>query len=268
MFADLDKNREMLLGTYKKIKSYYHYNKNFVFMKQKIAELEYDFQDMQYTIDILAQILAAPNEVNNNKLVNDWIEKISFYVMPKSFIKSEEPNDLFITGDLKENKVINKVNFFIDMPIELHLLDTLWTVLLGKLVFEKDLISSNSYGNCIDNYVLYNRQEDFLSSINFSKNKLFKIYFPQYCKWKNNAIKNIDNFNYLKLSQVMFSLDIKGFYYSVFWKFSILDNIFGQDVRFQELRFLTDIIQRIFERYTDVIRDYRVIEQQKHSYRE
>lgn len=263
MFANLDKNREMLLGTYKKIKSYYHYNKNFVFMKQKIAEFEYDFQDMQYTIDILAQILAAPNEVNNNKLVNDWIEKISFYVMPKSFIKSEEPNDLFITGDLKENKVINKVNFFIDMPIELHLLDTLWTVLLGKLVFEKDLISSNSYGNCIDNYVLYNRQEDFLSSINFSKNKLFKIYFPQYCKWKNNAIKNIDNFNYLKLSQVMFSLDIKGFYYSVFWKFSILDNIFGEDVRFQELRFLTDIIQRIFERYTDVIKDYRVIEQQK-----
>ena len=59
----------------------------------------------------------------------------------------------------------------------------------------------------------------------------------------------------------MFSLDIKGFYYSVFWRFTILDNIFGEDIRYQELRFLTDIIQRIFERYTDVVKGYRVVEQ-------
>lgn len=259
MFTNLDKNREMLLGAYKKLKSYYHYNKNFVFMKQKIAKLEYDFQHMEHTIDILAQILASPNEANNNILINDWIKRISFYVMPKSFINSEESNDLFVTGDLKENKTMNKVNFFIDLPIELHLLETLWTVLLGKLVFEKDLISPESYGNCIDNYVLYNSQEDYLSSINFSKNKLFKIYFPQYCKWKNDAIKKVETLNRLKQSQVMFSLDIKGFYYSVFWKFTILDNIFGEDTRYQELRFLTDIIQRIFERYTDVIGAYRVV---------
>lgn len=216
---------------------------------------------MQHTIDILAQILAFPSDAKNNKLVNDWIEKISFYVMPKSFIKSEEGNEFFITGDLNENRPMNKVNFFIDMPIELHLLDTLWVVLLGKLVFENDLISSDSYGNCIDNYVLYNNQEDYLSSINFSKNKLFKIYFPQYCKWKNDAIKKVDVLNRFKVSQVMFSLDIKGFYYSVFWRFTILDNIFGEDIRYQELRFLTDIIQRIFERYTDVVKGYRVVEQ-------
>lgn len=268
MFSNMDKNKEMLLGTYKKLKSYYHYNKNFVFMKQKIAELEDNFQHMQHTIDILAQILASPNEANNNILLNDWIEKISFYVMPKSFIKSEENNDLFITGDLKENKAMNKVNFFINIPIELHLLETLWTVLLGKLVFEKDLIPPESYGNCIDNYVLYNSQEDYLSSINFSKNKLFKIYFPQYCKWKNDAIEKVETLNRLKQSQVMFSLDIKGFYYSVFWEITILENIFGEDTRYQQLSFLTDIIQRIFERYTDVIGEYRVVDQktEKHEY--
>ncbi len=259
MFTDLDKNREMLLGTYKKIKSYYHYNKNFVFMKQKIAEMEYNYRQMSYIIDMLTQVLAFPNEANNKKIVNDWIDKIDFYVMPKSFMKKEDSNDLFITGDLRENKAMNKVNFFIDMPIELHLLDTLWTVLLGKLVFEKGLIPPESYGNCIDNYVLYNGHEDYLSSINFSKNKLFKIYFPQYCRWKNDAIEKVEILNRSKISQVMFSLDVKGFYYSVFWKFNILDKIFGEDARYKELRFLTDIIQRIFERYTGIMRDYRVI---------
>ncbi|MDE6566554.1 MAG: hypothetical protein K2K70_02335 [Lachnospiraceae bacterium] len=262
MFTDLDKNREMLLGAYKKIKSYYHYNKNFIFMKQKIAEMEYDYQKMSHIIDELAQILAFPNKLNSKELLNAWIKKINFYVMPKSFIKNENGNDLFITGDLRENKAMNKVNFFIDMPIELHLLETLWTVLIGKFVFEKGLISSESYGNCIDNYVLYNGQEDYLSSINFSKNKLFKIYFPQYCKWKNDAIKKIEMLNRSKISQVMFSLDIKGFYYSVFWKFDILDNIFGEDPRYQELGILTDIIQRVFEQYTDIVREYRVVNQE------
>ncbi len=262
MFTNLDKNREMLLGAYKKLKSYYHYNKNFIFMKQKIAEVEYDYQKMSQIMDELSQILAFPNEANNNEALNAWIKKINFYVMPKSFAKNENSNDLFISGDLRENKAMNKVNFFIDMPIELHLLDTLWTVLIGKFIFEKGLISQESYGNCIDNYVLYNGQEDYLLSINFSKNKLFKIYFSQYCKWKNDAIKRIETLNRSKISQVMFSLDIKGFYYSVFWRFDILDNVFGEDPRYKELRILTDIIQRIFEQYTDIVRDYRVVNQE------
>lgn len=268
MFTNLDKNREMLLGTYKKIKSYYHYNKNFVFMKQKIAEMEYDYQHMTHIIDKLAEILAFPNEVNNNQLINKWIEKINFYVLPKSFINNEDNNNLFIMSNLRENKDLNKVNFFIDMPIELYILDALWTVLLGKLVFEQELIPPESYGNCIDNYVLYNSQEDFLSSINFSKNKLFKIYFPQYCKWKNNTIEKIEIWNRFKISQVLFSLDIKGFYYSVFWKFTILDDLFREDTKYQKFKFLTDIIERIFKRYTDIIGDFRILYQktEKHEY--
>lgn len=78
MFTDLDKNKEMLLGSYRKIKSYYHYNKNFIFMKQKIAEMEYDYQRMLKIIDELAQILTSPHETNSNELLNAWIEKISF----------------------------------------------------------------------------------------------------------------------------------------------------------------------------------------------
>ena len=54
MFTDLDKNKEMLLGSYKKLKSYYHYNKNFVFMKKKIAELEADEKHMLKVLENLA----------------------------------------------------------------------------------------------------------------------------------------------------------------------------------------------------------------------
>lgn len=212
MFTDLDKNKEMLLGSYKKLKSYYHYNKNFVFMKKKIAELEADEKHMLKVLENLAQLLADPDAEVNTQQIDDWLGKIDFYVMPKSFTSNSVKNELFISAESNEEKEVNKVNFFIDMPIELHLLETLWTVLIGKLVFEKKLVSAKSYGNAIDDYVLYNKQDDFLDSINFTKNKLFKIYFPQYCNWKNDAIETVATLNRFNRSQMLFSLDVKSFY--------------------------------------------------------
>lgn len=150
-------------------------------MKKKIAELEADEKRMLKVLEKLVQLLEKPDTEANVQLIDDWLNQISFYVMPKSFTSNSVKNVLFISAESNEKKEVNKVNFFIDMPIELHLLETLWTVLIGKLVFEKKLVSAKSYGNTIDDHVLYNKQEDFLGSINFSKNKLFKIYFPQYC---------------------------------------------------------------------------------------
>ena len=46
MFSDINKNQTMVLGAYKKIKSYYHYNKNFLFMRKKITEYEFDAEEM------------------------------------------------------------------------------------------------------------------------------------------------------------------------------------------------------------------------------
>ena len=238
MFTDLDKNKEMLLGSYKKLKSYYHYNKNFVFMKKKIAELEADEKHMLKVLENLAQLLADPDAEVNTQQIDDLLGKIDFYVMPKSFTSNSVKNELFISAESNEEKEVNKVNFFIDMPIELHLLETLWTVLIGKLVFEKNLVSAKSYGNAIDDYVLYNKQDDFLDSINFTKNKLFKIYFPQYCNWKNDAIETVATLNRFNRSQMLFSLDVKSFYYSVFLKFGLLDDKMGDDERYKALKFL------------------------------
>lgn len=261
MFTNLDKNREMLLGSYKKLKSYYHYNKNFIFMKRKIAELEADEKHMEEIIETLAHLLKNPEAGNHKQFIANWIGRISFYVMPKSFVSRSGEDERFVTNGFNDEGQINRVNFFIDMPIELHLLETLWTVMIGKLVFERNMVSDDSYGNMIDYYVLYNKQEDFLDSINFRKNKLFKIYFPQYCKWKNNAIQTVSNINRLNKSQLLFSLDVKSFYYSVKWKFDILDHKLGDDERYVALKFLTGMIQCIFEKYTILINEYRVIEQ-------
>lgn len=107
MFTDLDKNKEMLLGSYKKLKSYYHYNKNFVFMKKKIAELEADEKHMLKVLENLAQLLADPDAEVNTQQIDDWLGKIDFYVMPKSFTSNlSKMNCLYLLNPMKKKKLI------------------------------------------------------------------------------------------------------------------------------------------------------------------
>ena len=42
MFKDKAQNIRMLKGAYRKLKSYYYYNKNFILMRKKIANFEFD----------------------------------------------------------------------------------------------------------------------------------------------------------------------------------------------------------------------------------
>ncbi len=257
MLSNTEKNKEMLLGSYKKLKSYYHYNKNFVFMKRKIAEFEYDDTNMEQVLLSLAGLLRDPDSMQSVKMIETWVNQIGYYVLPKSFVEYENSNPLFISSIQDDKNEVKRINFFIDMPIELHLLETLWTVLVGKLVFDKKLISQNSYGNSIDNYVLFNKQESFLDSINFMKNKLFKVYYPQYVSWKNQAIKTVEKMNKQQKSVILFSLDIKSFYYSVNWKFELLDDLLNDSDEYRSFSFLTKIIERIFEKYTLLLKKQR-----------
>ena len=258
MFSNIDKNYEMIFGAYKKIKSYYYYNKNYIFMRQKISEFEYNHEHLKKVFGMLADLLMNP--IKYEEMINGWIESISYYVVPKTF-KDEKnnSNEQFISSVVQSNKKICKVNFFINMPIELYILETVWTLYIGKQVYDKGIISQSCYGNVVDNNIVYNSNTEIEDSINFKKNKLFKVYFEQYCKWKNGAIDAVDrirqNDNILLLS-----LDIKGYYYSVIWQFSFLKTILDLDF-LKEIEALTDIIEKIFCRYTMIIKNVRILNQ-------
>ena len=60
MFSQESDNKKMLFGAYKKFKSYYHYNKNFLLMRKKIASFEFDSEKMNLTLDFLAKIMKNP----------------------------------------------------------------------------------------------------------------------------------------------------------------------------------------------------------------
>lgn len=258
MFEDFEKNKEMIIGSYHKFKSYYHYNKSILFMKKKIAEFENDSEEMEKTISLLAQIIKNPSLYEEK--INYWINSVSYYILPKAFESNEVSN--IVSSSLYLNQKISRVNFFIDMPIELHILDTLWTTMIGKLVYDKNVLKPCCYGNCIDYYVVYNGSDDFIESINFGKRNLFKIYYYQYCKWKGDVIESAKK--HTDTNTAMVSLDIRNFYYSVCWKFDDLYNIIDEREMLDMLAQLTSIMTEIYKKYTmkiaevrQIIQDYR-----------
>lgn len=146
MFDAEEINYEMVLGAYKKIKSYYYYNKNFLFMREKIAIYENDQNEMDKSLHKLALILKNPH--NYNRQINAWIEEISYYVLPKGFEEDKSIEDRFVSSTVP-NKTINKVNFFIDMPMDYIFLETVWMLLMWanwqviKRLYQKILMESH-----------------------------------------------------------------------------------------------------------------------------
>lgn len=257
MFTKEEINYEMLLGAYKKLKSYYYYNKNFWFMREKIAIFENNSDSMEHTLKYLAKILQNPMQYQKD--INNWIEEIDYYVLPKTFVEDKTIDERFVSSTIY-SKSISKVNFFINMPIELHLLETVWALYLAKMAHDLHIMQDCSFGNSVDDKVVFDdSEEDIEKSINFSKNKFFKIYFPQYCKWKNSAIQTIEDHKKDK-SMVLISLDIKSFYYSVRWNFNKLETII-KDKRFEDMQRLTDIVEKIFCNYTKKIAMVRELKQ-------
>lgn len=257
MFTKEEINYEMLLGAYKKLKSYYYYNKNFWFMREKIAIFENNSDSMEHTLKYLAKILQNPMQYQKD--INNWIEEIDYYVLPKTFVEDKTIDERFVSSTIY-SKSISKVNFFINMPIELHLLETVWALYLAKMAHDLHIMQDCSFGNSVDDKVVFDdSEEDIEKSINFSKNKFFKIYFPQYCKWKNSAIQTIEDHKKDK-SMVLISLDIKSFYYSVRWNFNKLETII-KDKRFEDMQQLTDIVEKIFCNYTKKIAVVRELKQ-------
>ena len=76
MFKDTRKNNEMVQGAYRKLKSYYYYNKNFMIMREKISSFEDDREAMYATFEKLAEALCHP--IKMRKYIDELIAQIDF----------------------------------------------------------------------------------------------------------------------------------------------------------------------------------------------
>ncbi|MCF0216689.1 MAG: hypothetical protein HUK21_09475, partial [Fibrobacteraceae bacterium] len=248
-FENKKKNLKMVEGAYRKLKSHFYYNKNFILVREKIVNFENDDREMQFTFERLTELLKNPNSKESKQYIQNLANKIDFFVLPKKLDYVDNEKSDIVSNVGLQNKKIKSVNFFIDAPIEIYLLDVLFAFFLAKAAAEKDFISSNVYGNCV--------YDEVLTTPNFESRRFFKNYFPQYCNWRNNAFKQLDfNYKHNKHS-LLISLDLQGYFYSVKFNFATLRKIRKDSSCSRVLLTLQKIMQPVYESYKKRIEGYR-----------
>lgn len=262
MFNDLNENIKMLKGAYRKLKSYYYYNKNLLMMKKKIAEFEKDEISMNMAFEKMANVLQNPRTKSSRDYYDNLLSSINFIVLPKKFDSEQITNNRPVTNTIARNKKLKNINFFIDAPIEVYILDTLWSLFLSKIAFDNKILSYDVYGNTVNVSALFHDDE-----ILFENRILFNRYFYKYSSWRNNAFSCLESLYDRKKDSILISMDLKSYFYSATVDFDNLEKYFGEHKLFKTIRSFTLLFEKIYEHYFLLISPfYKGITTKKHSY--
>lgn len=250
LFLDVDETLGMVEGAYKKLKSHFYFDKTLLFAKKRIATLESDRDLFKKTLSEIAEHLTYQNP----EYFQNLIDGINFKILPKKFISTNGESDT-IQGSPDHEQNIAKVNFFIDMPVELFIIDYLWTILLGKMATENPDSFKYSAATAFKKSV-FNADNELRSGIDFNSNRSFEPYFQLYSQWRKGAFDTIQK-EHSHMDTILVCLDLKSFYYSVEFSFSKLYDYFNNDKRLLSFNFLTQVIERIYFVYTKIISKYK-----------
>ncbi|MDD1701807.1 MAG: RNA-directed DNA polymerase [Methanoregula sp.] len=258
---DFEKEKNLVQIAYKKYKQNVYYEQLDLFQRKKLADYECD-PNFETKIARLSQIvkLIRENTLYENE-IESFLKDIDFHLIPKEIkMAGEEKNEhnkeneqdksRYLTNKKSSDEYyLDSVNFFIDAPIELHLLCVIWVMKVGVLI-DNDL-SDSCYWFRLNDKV--KRPDD--KSIH-----LFKLYHEQYALWRNSALENAKHIlNDDKRDVAIISLDIRHCFYCINANFSEIVALIEKKVTSPDRQFLinlTSILEKIHQRYQDKISPY------------
>lgn len=258
LFSDIETNKKIICGAFKKLKSYYYYDKSMLFNKLTLAVWENNYVLMDKRIAQLADFLCSLERTVDYDYLQQLFLGIELMPMPKAFDEPDKNGCGYVVQNaIPKYCTLNKVNFYIKAPVELLILDVIWTLLIGKIANDQKSISPKTYANKLRVRELYLDDENLLTSINFDSNRMFYPYFQQYAEWRNRAFKKIEERYKNQKDSILLSLDIKSYYYSVGFDFKVLDLYLCSDKRLKDIAPLTNVIRKIYLIYTTEVKKYR-----------
>lgn len=230
---------EQTIEAYSKLKAYIFYDNFNLFLRKQLSEFEAN------NIDLLPIFQTLTDEINaylETGLLNDFIKnkinEINYFIIPKSFSTEEKVNPLLISNKDSKNYHVNKITQLFKGSIELHIISTLWIMIEG-------IELHNKIGN--DNYGYHLPISNSTGKIE-SEKMLFSKYFDKYQEWRDKGIKTAKQMIDEKNNVLLISLDIKNFFHSCSIDFSELKKELNQDDYS-----LTDLIQKICDKYTEIV---------------
>jgi hypothetical protein len=242
------------------LKSYaYHENLN-LFLKQRIAEFEVKSADLDKIFHNISRITNAENP-HKTKEFSALLKSIDYHLLPKLVERNEDHNQyehnkergLFISNVRDANKYqVSKVNYFINAPVEIHIIEILWCIFVGPVLESK--MSKDCYGNRMHPSAL-----KYATNIEEANGQeIFKRYIDQYNLWRDQAINVATEISKNDDDVALLSLDLKSYFYHVDLKFEeIVEEINGHFVEAEDKAKLALklnlLLEYIYTRYHSVI---------------
>lgn len=218
--------KDLLEKAYKKLKSSVYYDKTQLALRNNIVRFEQKYvgEELDEYLKSIFEMLKDEDEFNSlSESICDSISVISF---PKTI----KPNESDIIMNSESNEIeIEDLQFFIDMPVEGHILGVLWIMLLGYKIDET--VYEHSYGNRIRKKLI----NDFTDNPTFSP-YLFEPYFEQYESWRDNAMSEAQKHMGEKQDVVIITMDFRRYYYSLDVDDKALDEVYKEYLRESDIK--------------------------------
>lgn len=207
---------------YKKLKANVYYDKTQLILRNKIVTYEQSEHKKDLNEHFETIIRALNDETEWKAYSNNILKKIDIDFFPKQLVANEDfcnkqkndtehQPDYVIFNHYNKFARINKLQSFIDIPVDGQILGILWILSIGQVLDNE--IYDHSYGNRLSK-----RKKANLSAkdnlVTFSPH-LFAPYYEQYGAWRDRALKVAEDILQEEKDVIILTLDLKRFFYHV-----------------------------------------------------
>jgi hypothetical protein len=246
---------EHLKKAYLYLKSYAYFDNLNLFMKRTVSDFECG--NFEKDLNVLLIVLNS-DDICENSTFQKWLQKIDYRLLPKGALRPEdekqkkhnESEGLFLSNVTTSNTYeINKLNYLIEAPAELHIIEILWSLVVAPAL-ERDL-TKDCYGNRLsDAAIAFN--DGFTFGSDSSKSEVFKRYFEQYSTWRDQALDCATEISKSGDDVAFLSLDLKSYFYEVdvdFKKIKATCNDFFDDDMLPLVEKLNEALEQLYVQY-------------------
>jgi hypothetical protein len=196
---------------YRKLKSLVYFDKTDLRLRARLAAFECD-ESFEAR---LAMVLKVANSQDPSAEVEfrSWLKEIGFRLVPKRLTPGPQDRSddhpeygRFITNVTTAPVIeVEKVNYFFDGPVELHLIAVLWIMMEGRI------LDNALGGECCGSRISTNLNEPNDDSI-----ALFAKYHEQYARWRDVGIRRAKQLLVEEQRNVaILGLDVQEYYYRI-----------------------------------------------------
>lgn len=204
---------DILSKAYKKFKSSVYYDKTNLILRDEVVRFESRHgQGLNDYLQMFWQDFSLGSAAWEEKK-QEILSQIDVVLLPKKINKqskqtTEEGTPKVITNFFASQKIdVEEIQYFIDMPIEGHILGILWVFLVGWKLDQK-------LQNCYGNRIRKKLYKDNSLTPTYSP-YLFEPYFENYESWRDTALEKAQEYLRQGDDVLIMSLDFKRFFYSV-----------------------------------------------------